>query len=226
MKQTKVFGILTKLIFPVFFTALFFIIAGFDHVASVWIAYGMIMATYALWVLTPLFARVEKTALETTAPVFVLAGANFLLHLVLGIIFMLIAAETYKWEIIVYLILIAIFLVPFFMLMFANSHTDASAKRQAKEVFFIKNQASKLKMLMGRIADSELDRALENVADNMHSSPSRSGGVAAQVEASITMKVMEIEMAINEARADDAKRGCRELTYLIEERTRVLKLNY
>lgn len=118
------------------------------------------------------------------------------------------------------------YLIPLFILMSANAHTEASAQRQAKEVFFIRNQASKIKMFIGKTADFELNKLLETVSDNMHASPSRSGGVAASVEASITMKVCELEMAVVEERIDDAKKLCKELTYLIEERKRVLSLNY
>ena len=226
MKKTKIMGWIVRLLFLVAFNAIFFIVAGFDHPASVWIAYAMIHITYLMFICTPLFTRFEKTSMETGAPLVMLSAINFALHFLVGLIFMLVAPEKCKFEIVLYIILLTIYLVVFFTLMFANSHTEASAKRQAKEVFFIKNQASKLKMLIGRIADPELNKALETVADNMHASPSRSGGVAASVESSITMKVIDIEMAINEDRADDAKKGCRELGYLIEERKRILSINY
>lgn len=139
---------------------------------------------------------------------------------------MIAAPEKCKGEIVLYIILVAIYLAVFFTLMFANSHTESSVKRQAQDTFFIKNQSSKLKLLASRATDAELARLIETMADNMHASPSRSNPNAAMVESNISMKVMEIEMAVNEGRADDAKRSCRELGYLIEERNRVLTISY
>ena len=224
--KSKIISILTRLLFPIAFSAIFFIVAGFEHENSVWIAYAMIMIAYFMFAFTPLFTKGGKTALETGAPLAIVSGANFALHFVVGLIFMLVAPENCKFEIILYIILIAIYLGVFLALMFANTHTESSSARQAKEVFYIRNEASKLKMLIGRASDAELNRLLETASDTIHSGPSRSGGNAASVEASITMKVMEIEMAINEARVDDAKKSCRELVYLIEERKRILSLGY
>lgn len=226
MKKIKISGIIARLLFLVAFNAIFFLVAGFEHPASVWIAYAMIHVSYLMLVLTPLFIKGGKTVLETGGPLVILSSINFGVHFVVGLIFMIVSAEGYTFEIVLYIILWLAYLVPFFVLMAANAHTEASSARQAKEVFFIKNQASKLKMLIGRIADPELNKLLETASDNMHASPSRSGGVAQAVESSITMKVCEVEMAVIEQRVDDAKKSCRELTYLIEERKRVLSLNY
>ena len=225
MNKTKVQGILVRLIFLVAFNAIFFLTAGFKNPASVWIAYAMIHASYLMLVCTPFFLRVEKTAMETGAPLVMLSGINFAIHFVLGLVFMLVASEKYIFEVVLYIILLSVYLFLFFTLSFTNAHTEASAKRQTGEVFFIRNQASKLKMLMGKIEDAELNKLLEITSDNMNASPTRSCGAAGSVEASITMKVCEIEMAVNEERPDDAKKSCKELTYLIDERKRIISMN-
>lgn len=224
--KSKIIGICARLLFVVAFCAIFFIAAGFEHRASVWIAFAMINITYLTFAFAPYLTKGGKTALETSGPLVIISGINFALHFIVGLIFMLVAPEDCKFEIILYIILVAIYLGVLLSVMFANTHTEQSAARQAKEVFFIKNQASKLKLLIGRATDSELNKLLESVSDNMHTSPSRSGGAAVSVESSITMKVIEIEMAVNESRIDDAKKCCRELSYLIDERNRILSINY
>lgn len=224
--KSKTISILARLIFVVAFSSIFFIVAGFEHRASVWIAFAMINITYLVFAFTPFFTKGGKTALETGAPLAMISGANFALHFIIGLIFMLVAPEDTTFEIVLYIILVAIYLGIFLTVMFANTHTEQSAARQSKEAFFIKNQASKIKMLIGRIADSELNKLLETTSDNMHASPSRSTDAAVSVEASITMKVIEVEMAVIEERTDDAKKSCRELYYLIEERKRILSINY
>ena len=88
----KIFGIIAKVAFIVAFNAIFFVVAGFDHPASVWIAYAMIHLSYGMFVCTPLFVRKGKTVMETAGPLFILSAANFALHFVVGLIFMLVSS--------------------------------------------------------------------------------------------------------------------------------------
>ena len=226
MKKVKVYGVLLGLVFLLGFNVIFFAVGGFKHSASVWIAYSMIHASYAMLLCTPLFCRNQKVAVETLSPLFCLSGIHFLVHLILGIIFMLTAPKNCTFEIVLYAIIVVAYLVIFATLQLANAHTEESVSRRSAETFFVKNQASKLKMLIGRMSDKELDKLLEASADNMHASPVKSAAVAVSVEAGISMKVCEIELAINEERSEDAKKMLRELLYLIEERKRILSLNY
>lgn len=226
MNKIKIPGLIARLLFLVAFNAIFFIIAGFDNRASVWIAYAMIQLTYLAFALSPLFTRGGKTAMETAGPLVMLSGVNFALHFVVGLIFMLAHPEKCKFEIVLYIILLLVYLVPFFTIMYANTHTESASKRQSQEAFFIKNQSSKLKLIASRATDAELVKMIMTASDNMHASPSRSNPNVAMVEANISMKVCEIEMAVNEDRVDDAKKSCRELGYLIDERNRVLSISY
>ena len=226
MKKNKVYKTLLGLIFLLAFNAIFFLVAGFKHPASVWIAYAMIQASYLMLLFTPLFVSNRRIAIETGHPLFYISGMNFVVHFIVGLIFILVAPERCKLEIVVYIIMVAIYLVLFAILQLANSNTEAAVARRSQETFFIKNQASKLKMLIGRTDDKELNQLLEAVADNMHASPSKSGGAALSIETGIAMKVCDIELAVTDGRADDAKKMLRELLYLIDERKRILSIHY
>ena len=226
MKKGRAYGTLLSLIFLVAFNAIFFLVAGFEHPASVWIAYAMIHVSYLMLVLTPCFVTSKKIALETASPLFYISGIHFLSHFAVGLLFILIAPEKTTLEIVVYIIMVSVYLILFATLQRANAATETAVARRSQETFFIKNQASKLKMLIGRTEDAELNKLLENAMDNMHASPSKSGGVASSIEAGIAMKVCDIEMAIIDGRADDAKKMSKELLYLIDERKRILSLNY
>ena len=226
MTKMKVSDVLIRLIFVLAFNPIFFLIAGFEHPASVWIAYAMIHVSYLLLVLNPLFAAKGKTFFETSNPLFMLSAINFALHFIVGMIFILVAPEKCLFEIILYIILLAIYLTLFFILMKANAHTEMSSKRQSQEVFYLRDHTSKVKGMIGRLGDTELNKLLEKAADEMHSTPSRSGGAAASVESAITMKIYELDMAVMEERTEDARKACRELIYLVAERTRVLSMSY
>ena len=226
MKKINILNILIKLIFLVVFNALFFILGGFEHNASVWIAYAMIQIAYLMFAFTPLFIKNGKTAVETGAPLSYVSGINFMIHLVIGLIFIFVAPESWKFEVVIYIIMVAVYLVVFFSICMTNARTESDVARRSVENFFIKNQSSKIKSLIGRASDAELNKLLETAYDNMHASPARSSGAVASIEASITTKVCELEMAIMDNRIDDAKKSCREILYFIEERKRILSINY
>ena len=218
MKNQKTILLLAELIFLAAFNAIFFIFGGTEHLISVWIAYAMISFSYLMLILPPLFVREKRTALETGAPTAMLSVLNFAVNLIVGLIFIFIAPKSYTFEIILYVILLSIYLAALLLLALANSHTKGSSSKQAKQSLFVKEASAKLKMLIGEIRDSELNRLIESNADDLHASPTRTNDAAAVTEAHIAAKVSEIQAAVAEKRTDDAKLACRELSGLIKER--------
>ena len=114
MKKTKLFATLSSLIFLIAFNAVFFIVGGTDHPVSVWLAYGMVHLSYLLLIATPLFGSRDKNAFETSAPVGILSGAHFALEFVIALIVFLVAPDGYKFVLVLYIILLAIYLALFF----------------------------------------------------------------------------------------------------------------
>ena len=226
MKRSKVFGYIAPLFFLIAFNAVFFIVGGTNHPASVWMAYGMIHFSYIMIVLTPSFTQKGKHALEVGAPVAALSFANFALHFVLGLIIFFIAPEGYKFVLVMYIILLAIYFMLFFSLMSVNAHTEASAARQAGEISYIRSSASRVKMLIGRAPNASLNKLIERLYDNLHASPTRTNSAATMVESSIVMKIGELESAVRMSDAVKADAVVNELLYLVEERNRLIQINY
>lgn len=226
MKRSKIFGYIAPLIFLIAFNAIFFIVGGTDHPVSVWMAYGVIHFSYLMTVFTPFFVKSGKNAFETGAPLATLSLANFIIHFLLGLLIFLISPEGHTFVLVMYIILLAIYFILFFSLMSVNAHTDASAARQASEVSYIKSAASRVKMLIGRTPDTALNKQIERVYDNLHSSPTRSNAAVASLESTIVIKVGELESAIRTSDTATANAIVNELLYLIDERTRLIQINY
>ena len=226
MKRSKIFGYIVPLFFLAAFNAVFFIVGGAEHPVSVWMAYGVIHFSYIMTVATPFFAYKGKHAMEAGAPVAMLSFANFALHFVLGLIVFLIAPTGYKFLLVLYIILFAIYFVLLFSLMSANAHTEASEKRQAAEISYIRNSASRVKMLIGRASNSGLNKQIEKVYDNLHASPTRTNAAAASIESAIVLKVGELETAVRAADEEKVGAIATELVYLIDERNRLIQINY
>jgi hypothetical protein len=226
MKKTRLFATLSSLIFLIAFNAVFFIVGGTDHPVSVWLAYGMVHLSYLLLIATPLFGSRDKNAFETSAPVGILSGAHFALEFVIALIVFLVAPDGYKFVLVLYIILLAIYLALFFSMLSVNQHTEASEKRQRQEVFFIRNYASRVQMLLNKLPDAQVNKKIEKAYDELHASPTRSNPQAAAIEGAIVLKIGELELAVRENRAEDAERFATDLLYLVEERNRLIQIQY
>ena len=226
MKRSKIFGYIVPLIFLIAFNAVFFIVGGKDHPVSVWMAYGMIHFTYIMIVLTPAFTKKGKHAFEVGAPVAALSFANFVLHFIIAMIVFMVAPEGHKFVLVMYIILLAIYFTLFFSMMSVNAHTEASAARQASEISYIRSSASRVKMLIGRAPNANLNKMIERLYDNLHASPTRTNSAAAMIESSIVLKIGELETAVRTADAEKANATVNELIYLVEERNRLIQINY
>ena len=222
MKEAKAYGKLLGLIFLVAFNAVFFLVGGFSHPASVWIAYAMINVSYLLLLSTTTLFKGKKTAAEGGSPLFLISVLNFLLHFVTGLIFILVAPEKLTFEIVLYVILLVIYGIPYLALQMARAHTASSLSQNKEDTFMIRNRASKLQALIGRINDKELNKLLERCADDMYASPSESCDAALSAESDIAMKVRGVETAVAEERTDDAKVLCKEILYHIQDRNRII----
>lgn len=226
MKKTKFSQFIVSLLFLAVFNAIFFLFVELPVPESVWIAYGVIHVSYLLLIATSLFAKPGKFKMEHAAPLAVVSLSHFLFQLIAGIIIMLIAPEGYKFVLVFYIITLAIYLFVFFSVLGVNGRSEAAAQRQAGEVFYIRNHASKVKMLMGRHIGGQLDRELEKVYDELYTSPTRSCPGAAHVEANIAVKVNELEKAMRMEEVQQAENIMYELLGLIAERNRIIKINY
>lgn len=226
MNKVKISTFSICAIFLVAFNACFFLLGGFDHPASVWIAYGVIHASFAMLLLTPLFTKSDKRHVENAMPLFALSAAHFVLEFIIGIIVFIISPDGYKGLLVLFIILIAAYLIAFLSLWSANAQTNEAMETRAKEIFYIKDQASRLKMLLERTSDKELSKRLEAVYDNLHAAPTKSSPAVSAIEASIVAKIDDIEASLRDARNEDVPKLLEDLQYLIDDRSRILKNSY
>ena len=224
MKKMKFASVALSLVFLLAFNAIFFVVGGTDHPASVWMAYGMIHFAYLFFLATPLFVMRGKTAYELGSSLSTITFGHFVLEFLVSLIVCLVAPEGYKFTLVMYVILLAAFFAVFFVTLFANAHTEEQAKRQAVEVGYIKTAASRVKILMGKLNDTAANRQIERAYDALHASQTRSNAVVASLEAMIVAKVGELESAVSAEDAEKSAGLAKELLALVEERTRQLQL--
>ena len=109
--------------------------------------------------------------------------------------------------------------------MFGKKKKDRMLKESA-ELHFIRREASRVKVLIGRYFDGALDTKIEKVYDELHASPTKSHVTALGTENLITGQISELERALRDGRREDAEKCISELISLIAERNELVKNSY
>lgn len=216
--------ILLKLVFPVIFNIVFFLVAGTEHPASVWIAYGFIHFAYLMVLFVPSLAGKSCNAATFGFSLYSVSTIYFLTEFVVGLIFIFIGSDSYKPSLIVQVIVAGAYVALLSANLIANEHTADSITRHNTEVAYIKDTASRIKLLIGRSSDKKANKELEKTYDLLHSSPTRSSNTVKVLEAEIKNKVTELEKAVAGDEIASIITITNEIIMVTEERNRRLML--
>ena len=223
MKKVNTLWTILNLIFLVVFNVLFFVLGDAEYNTSVWISYGFIHFAYFMLLLTPKLFREGKSAAVFGYSLYSLSSAYFLLQFVTGVIFILVAPESYKAALSVQLCIAGLYGIILIGNMIANEHTAAAEAERQPQIAYIKDASSKLRLLLDRITDKEAKRTVERAYDALYSSPVKSRPDLAQIENRILRCVDDIEREI----ATGSKNGiisiAEALLFSINERNNLLK---
>lgn len=105
-----------------------------------------------------------------------------------------------------------------------NLYTADSVERHEDEVAYIKNAASRVKILMGKASDKKANKEIEKAYDILHSSPSRSVATVKLLEEEIKNKVTDLEDAVAADETAVIITIAGEIVAKTEERNRKLKM--
>ncbi len=225
-KRTKspILRFLFNMIFLVVFNVIFFWVGGTEHPVSVWVSYGVIHFAYLMLLFTPFFTpRCSRSDILGSTVRFV-SLIYFFVELVVGLIFILIASETYKAAVIVQMIIFAIYAFVLLYVRIINRDTAGVLNRQAAEIAYIKAAASRVQLLMDKTDDKQANRAIERVYDLLHSSPTQSVSAVKSLEKDILGKIGELEGAVRAGQFSSVLRLTQEITDLTEQRNITLRL--
>jgi hypothetical protein len=183
MKKTSVFWIILDLIFLLIFNALFFVLGGTGHKASVWISYGFIHFAYFMLLLTPLLIRKGKNSGVFGFSLYSISTVYFLIEFVAGLIFIFVAPESPIAVLLVQLCIAALYGIFLISHIIANEHTSDAEEKRQYQIASIKVMSAKLKGLLGIISDKEAKKKVERVYDMICSFPVQSRLNLTQTEA-------------------------------------------
>lgn len=224
MNKKSILYILLDLVFLAVFNTVFFVVGGTEHPASVWISYGFIHFSYLMILVTPFLIRKSSSQAVFGFSLYSVSAVYFFVEFIVGLVFIFVGSESYKASLVVQVIIAGIYAVMLISNLIANEYTADSVEQHEDEVAYIKNAASRVKILMGKANDKKANKEIERAYDLLHSSPSRSAATVKLLEDEIKNKVTDLEDAVaaNETAAIITIAG--EIVAKTEERNRKLKM--
>lgn len=221
--KNNILWILLDSVFLTVFNTIFFVAGGSEHTSSVWISYAFIHFSYIMTVITPFLTRkCSKTGVLgfTLSSV---SSAYFFFEFVVGLIFILIGSKSYKPALLTQIVIAGIYSILLLANMIANEHTADSMIKHKDEVMFIKDNSSKLQLLLKRTNDKMLGKELEKTYDLLHSSPAKSNDMAKSIEADVSDEINKLENLLGKEDYSNAFEACKSIIALIKKRNEVLK---
>ena len=227
MKKISTSALASGVIFLVVFNLLFFAFGEMPHPASVWVSYAFIHFSLILAIVVPLYTSGNKDFARQSNASLLVTGVYFAVAFVTGLVFILIAPNTelsIKLSWILQLVWLALFVIAFLPMMFANQHTNQAIARQSQEAMFLQDASSRIKELRDCVQDMTTMRQLDLLYTTIASSPIKSSPSVQQLEIQMLTQVSELEEAVDENNYEKAKVLCIKITRGVKERNRILRL--
>lgn len=223
MKKTILWALL-DLVFLAVFNTVFFMLGGTEHPTSVWISYGFIHFAYLMILVTPFLIRKSSSAAIFGFSIYSISSTYFFVEFIAGLIFIFMRSDSLKASLVTQVIIAGIYAIILLSNLIANEHTADAVEKKEVEVAYIKNAASRVKALMGKISDKKADKAIEKAYDLLHSSPTKSSATVHAIETQIINKVSQLEEAVSSSNVASVVTLSGEIISLVEERNRKLRL--
>lgn len=227
MKKTSLSILISGAIFLAVFNLLFFVIGEPPHPASVWIAYGFIHGSLILALVIPLISSGKKHFAVLSTVSYVFTGLYFGLTFIVCLIFIFTAPESsglIKASWVIPTVLLALFLISFIPVAFANAHTNQEVARQGREAKFVQNISSKVKFLRDCVDDVPTMKELDVLYNVIASSPIKSSPDVKDLEIRMISQLTELEEAVDKKDFESVKAICTKLSRGVQERNRILQL--
>ena len=223
MKKVNILWTILNLIFLVVFNVLFFVLGDAEQNASVWISYGFIHFAYFMLLLTPKLLREGKSRAIFGYSLYSISSAYFILQFVTGVIFILIAPESYKAALSVQLCIAGLYGIFLVANMIANEHTAAAEEKRQPQIAYIKEASAKLKALLNSVSDKEAKRRVERAYDALYSSPIKSHPDLERKERQIFQYINDLEREVSTGNKDGIISAADLLLASINERNSLLR---
>lgn len=222
MNKKSILWLLLDLVFLIVFNIVFFV-GVTQYTASVWISYVFIHFAYIMLLITPFFVRKSNSTAVFGLSLYSISSAYFFVAFIVGIIFIAAHPESYKWSLIVQVIIAGFYAVMLISNMIANEHTAESIEKHEAELQYVKESSAMLKGIMEMTSDKTLKKKVEKAYDLLHSSQVKSSETVRDYEIAVMdlIGILERNVASNDIASADTTLS--EIMKNANERNRRLK---
>ncbi|MCL2216803.1 MAG: hypothetical protein FWB91_07250 [Defluviitaleaceae bacterium] len=197
--KVSVLWLILNLIFLFIFNVFFFLLGERPHYMSVWMSYVFIHFAYFMLIATPILTRKGKNSKLFGPALYSISAAYFFVAFVAGVVFVLIASDSYTTALLVQLSIAGIYGVILIFHMIANEHTADAEEQRQYQVDYVKNATFHLKRILDKVKDKEAKKKVEKAFDAVNSSPVKSHPNVGQIERRILTLIDELDDAVSES---------------------------
>lgn len=223
MSKKNVLWLTLSLIFLIVFNVVFFVIAGVDHGASVWISYVFIHIAYIVMWLAPLLIRKSDHTATLASPIYMISSVYFIIVFIASLIIMLIHPDKAKATVVIQIVLLGIYAAVLITYLIANEYTANNLEKSKANSEYVKESASKLQGIAHSIDDNQLKKQIEKLYDIVNSSPTKSKIEVRDYEVSVMDSIESLEENIASEDFETAKNTIAKIQKDANERNRRLK---
>lgn len=221
--KSNIYRIISGILFPIVFIALFFVIGGTEHGATCWIGFASIILSYIMMIAVPLLIPNSQSAYLFGMTSGTITSIFFSVQFLLCLVFMI--SDFEKWKIALVIEIVLFVAVIIFMLQLLQTD-EVTAKKETKhnqEVYSVKSLVIKAKMIVDRTTDSEIKRCIRNVYDELNSCSTSSNPQVKAIDDSISYSLDILNQAVMSGNLNSVKSSVASLTSLIKERKSLSK---
>jgi len=223
MKKVNVLAILLQSVFLIVFNVLFFLLGGFEHETSIWIAYAFIHVAYLMLLITPLITNKSDRNSVMGYSIYSISSYYFVFTFVINLAFILFTLESSKVAIAFNVIVTGIYAVILISNLMANEHTKASTEQREQDLNYIKKVLFVLDDLKEEAIDVSYIKGIERISDDIKSSPTRSSASVGVIETQILNEIKSLYSIIENADTEAFANKMDSIKKLIKNRNRTLK---
>ena len=221
--KSNIYRIISGILFPIVFVALFFVIGGTEHGATCWIGFASIILSYIMIIAVPLLIPNSQSSYLFGMTSGTITSIFFSVQFILCLVFMISDFENWKIALVIEVILFVITIIFMLQLLQTDEVTAEKEAKHNKEVYSVKSLVIKAKLIVDRTTDSEIKRCIRNVYDELNSCPTSSNAQVKAIDDSISYGLDVLNQTVMSGDKNAVKSSVASLTSLIKERKSLSK---
>ena len=170
MKKTSGLWLIFKLLFPIVFNVIFFLLVDLNDLpSSVWISYGAIHLAYFILAFFPFLSHNRSLSMFGIS-LFSITFSYFVIEFIVGIIFIIARLEGWKWPFIIQFVILILYLFSLIPGMIAGEYAREGKEllrqdaEKAARTDYIKPAVSKLTIAERATTDFDMKSLVQEIS--------------------------------------------------------------